>query len=253
MNEFISLVKSEHSKVKRNRGVWAFILLPFVLTMLNNLYIIYNSASLDEINVNPWKYLLGRYLLLSYSLIYPLVTCIFTYSLFDLEHGNSNFKGLFVLPVKKTKIFYAKVFYICEIVTISVLAAYVLFLLSGFLFASLFPRYAFQDYDARVIIGLFFLKLYLACLAVSSLNYFLSLLFKNFVMSLGIGCLGVVFSLVATQWKYIHIVPYHYPYQSYIDFIKEDTTLMNIDAIACIVYFFLFIGFSYLLFKRMKV
>ena len=127
MNQFFSLLKFEHLKSKLNFSVWLLLLLPWILGLLNMIYILYDAREHAEgLFLNPWLYTV-RYLFQLYAFLYPLLTAIMAYSLFDLEYRNLNFQRLFVLPVNRMCILGARLLFIVEVVTISVLGAYAAF------------------------------------------------------------------------------------------------------------------------------
>lgn len=250
---FTSLLKAEYFKAKGNVGVQIILLFPIVITLAIAVYLLYDSKNHPEVLTNnPWIVLMGRFLFLFYAFFYPLVIALFCYSLSDMEYKNQSFKQLFTLPVSKTNIFLAKIVVVVGTVFLSVLIAYVIFLLSGYLMGYILPRYGFQNYDVRLITAVFFFKVFVGVLSITFIQYFFSLIFRNFVLPIGLACFGTIFSLIAGKWKYIGFVPYHSIYNSFNSFMGEGITLFSKVEFINIGFIIAFALFSYFIFMRIK-
>lgn len=239
MSEFFSLLKFEHLKSKRNFSVWLMLLFPWVLSLLNMMYILYDAREHGlGLYMNPWLYMV-RYLFQLYALLYPLLTGILAYSLFDMEHRHSNFQRLFVLPVGRKCLLGARLFFVAELVTLSILGAYAAFCTFSFPLSWLLPHYDFCGYDAREMMAAFFVKLYQGVLVLACIHYAFSCLFRRFSVVLCIASIGLMFSVVFSRWEYIVYSPYYYPYQSYYDLMMEDASFMGAGGTAGILYILL--------------
>lgn len=245
LNSFYSMLKAEHYKTKRNSGILLILLFPLLITIFVDIYLIYKYSDVHQYAYNPWTTLLGRYIFSFYAFLYPLILAIFCYSFCEIEYKHNSIKQLFTLPVSKQKIFFAKITLLIEIVLISVLIGYFLFLLSGYFMSYLLPEYNFQNYDSRLIIATFFFKMFLASTAIVLIQFFLSLTFNNFTVPVGIACFGVVFMLVAGNWKYIDLVPYSFISKNNSDFFQGSTKIMNKIELISLLYILFFIISSY--------
>ena len=250
MNGFFSLLRFEHLKAKRNFSVWLILLLPWVLSLLNMVYILYDARGHDGLYLNPWLYTV-RYLFQLYVFLYPLLMGITSYSLFELEYRHSNFQRLFILPVSRNCVLGARLVFIWEVVTLSVLGAYAAFWTFSFPLFHFLPQYGFGEYDARGIMAVFFVKLYQGSLVLVYLHYLFSCLFKRFSVVLGITCLGLMFSIVAANWEYVVYSPYYYPYRAYMSLMKESISFINVGGIAGILYFLFTLPVMTFVYKKM--
>lgn len=208
MNSFLSILKAEHYKTKRNIGLKLILLFPLFVTLFVDLYLAYKYVDVYQFAYNPWIAVLGRYIFSFYVFMYPLVIAIFCYSYCDIEYKHQSIKQLFTLPITKSKIYLAKSFLLIEVLLISILTAYFLFMLSGYVMSYAMPEYNYQNYDSRIIIGVFFFKLFIASIAIAFIQLFLSLTFNNFTIPIGFACFGVFFAIIANRWKYIDFIPY---------------------------------------------
>nr|WP_297169242.1 ABC transporter permease [uncultured Dysgonomonas sp.] len=251
---FLSLLKSEYFKARYNSGVWLMLFFPLLITTGINIYIYIKAdhAILDStiiFDYNPWQFILGRYTFQLYSMLYPIISSILCYSLCDMEYKNNGFKLLFTLPTNKRMIYTSKLIVLFEIIFLSICIAYLLFLFSGYLMSYFLPGYGFQDYDVRKIILIYFSSLYIGIIAICMIQYTLSLLFKSFVLPIGIGCMGTMFCLIAQRWQYIDYVPYNIGWKAFNGFFSE----LNFNfEYTNIVYILVFIVIGYYLFQRIR-
>src|SRR5690606_8344407 len=132
-NTFLKAFSSEQYKLSKNRQLFWILLFPVLLILMVDAYIIYEAgrSAFAGSLPNPWKLLLGRYVFQFFYLIYPILIAIFVYACCEVEYKNNNYKILFTLPVSKANIFFSKALFIIVIVLLSVLLAYLFFLLSG--------------------------------------------------------------------------------------------------------------------------
>lgn len=100
-----------------------------------------------------------------------LVLC----GLYRKEFKNDNYLLLFLFPVPRGTVYVAKLIYLISMTFLSVLIAYVAFMLSGFILGVCLPSMGFQNFDVRIlVISVFFRVL---------LGYCLSLLFNMCLVS----------------------------------------------------------------------
>ncbi len=248
--DFISILKAEHYKARGNFAVLLMLLYPLTILLIVDIYIIYESKGSDMFGYNPWVYILGRYTFNFFVFLYPMITSILCYSLCEIESKNNNYKQLFTLPVNKLSLFLAKIIYLIEIILLSVLIAYIFFLISGYCFSYILPELTFQDYDARGIIFIVFCKIFLSLLAIASIQYCLSLTFKSFVIPISIGCFITIFTLlVCSKWDYNYLIPYYSINNASISF-SHEVDILGMEHYYNIIFYIVFMIIGYFLFKR---
>jgi hypothetical protein len=256
MNEFIHILYSEHFKAKRNFGIWIAILFPLLIALITNGYIIYKYGELEgSFTFNPWSILLGRYMFQFFPFLFPIIISILCYSLCDIEYKNNSYKLLFTLPIKYWKIYFAKVIFLFEIIFISTLVSYCCYLGSGCLLSRITPELHFQDFDIRWTAFAFHWKLLISLLSIASIQYCLSLMFKNFAISIGFGSFATIFSLIAfNQSSFNDYIPYYLLYKVQNAFYNEisDIEKYNYVGIGCIIIFFL-LGYFILYRRKSKI
>lgn len=248
---FISMFKAEHFKTKRNIAVLSFLLFPFIATMSICAYIAIKASALIVFETNPWTDLLGNSLLIMY-LFYPFLVTILVYSLCDMEYKNGNFKRLFTLPYPMHTLFASKILFLFEIIFISTLIAYASFLLSGSILNHFFPALSFHDYDIRLSCFIAHTRLFISLLAVSFIQYWLSLIFKNFVIPIGFGGFMTLFSLFTMNKEHSYLNPFVSVIHSMDEFVTYQSISFSKHEYLCLAYIIVFLFINFFTFKLQK-
>jgi len=117
------------------------------------------------------------------------------------------------LPISKFSVYAAKYFYALFLIFLC-LALFVAFTLGfGNLLGLLKPELKFKDYNmSNTLVQLYF-KLFMSSLGILSIQFLLSLLFRDFLKPMGIGFISVITGiiLVSNRWEYAYWFPYSHP------------------------------------------
>ena len=249
-NTFYKAFASDQYKLSKNKEIFGVLFLPALIVLMVFFYLIYN-APIEETGMNPWSISLGRYVFQFFFFLFPVLIAVFVHSCCDIEYKNNNYKLLFTLPISHTKIYLAKALYILLIVSFSVILAYLLFLLSGYLLQFIAPNYGFQNFDFREIAFYTFLKLWIGCLAVSMVQFALSLFFRSFIYPIGFSLFMTVFCSVISSKKAAEYIPYSSSPKSLSNIMNEIISIENLDYIN-LIYVVVFLGINYFIFIRKK-
>ena len=248
-----TILKSEHYKLRFNIAIWLFLLFPLFMTLCVDIYVLFKHA--DAVNnptitfdYNPWVWILGRYIFDFYALLFPILAAILSYSLCDVEYKNYGFRLLFTRPISKLTIYSSKMVFLLEINFISLLIGYLAFLLSGFALDKLLPGYEFSSYNVNNLTAFYFLYLFIALSAVSIMQYYLSLIFKSFVLPIGFAGFMTIFGVIAQNKDYIYLIPYSIVwrlnycfYSGIINFSKGEYVNIAYVLFFVVISFFVFI------------
>jgi lantibiotic transport system permease protein len=195
-------------------GFWSPVLLPLLLCLL--LFIGFFNHS-DKLSQSPgmmlWLQFAGAILGIMGSLILPMLIVFIAYSVNSIEHKAETWKSLFSLPISKLSVYSAKYFYAFFLVFLC-LTLFVLFTLGfGNLLGVLKPQLKFSEYHVASLLTQVYFKLFLSSLGILSIQFLLSLLFRDFLKPMGIGFVctitGVI--LAGNGWKYAYLFPYSHP------------------------------------------
>jgi len=185
----------------------------------------------------------------------PMGVILATSLITQIEYKNNTWKQLHSLPLGFTTIFFSKL----AVIIVMVLQFFILFNM-GIYLSALIPYLLVSGvhYPKIPIPFMAILKedvyFFIDCLPIISLQYLISLQFKNFLIPIGIGFGLWVASLSALSWKFGYFIPYTY---CILNFLKSQgnnkaaTPGMNIHYLA-IGYFAVFTIVSYFLYINKK-
>jgi hypothetical protein len=214
MKGFILSFRSEFYKTRKTMGFWSSVLLPLLLCLL--LFVGFLTHS-DKLAHSPgmilWLQFAGAILGIMGSLILPMLIVFIAYSVNSIEHKADTWKTLFSLPISKLSVYSAKYLYAFFLVFLCLLL-FVLFTLGfGNLLGALKPELKFSEYNVASLLTQVYFKLFLSSLGILSIQFLLSLLFRDFLKPMGIGFVctitGVI--LAGNGWKYAYLFPYSHP------------------------------------------
>jgi hypothetical protein len=195
-------------------GFWSPVLLPLLLCLL--LFVGFYNKS-DKLSQAPgmilWLQFAGAILGIMGSLILPMLIVFIAYSVNSIEHKADTWKTLFSLPISKLSVYAAKYFYAFFLVFLCLLL-FVLFTLGfGNLLGVLKPELKFSEYHVASLLTQVYFKLFLSSLGILSIQFLLSLLFRDFLKPMGIGFTATITGVIlaANGWKYAYLFPYSHP------------------------------------------
>jgi lantibiotic transport system permease protein len=215
MKGFLLSLQSEFYKSRKTLGFWSAILLPLVIIMLESIGFFVKSGMLAK---NPPRELWGQFagipMAVMGSFLLPMFAVFVGYSVNNIEHRSDTWKMLFTLPINKWSLYSAKFVYAVILVFICLL------LFCGFTigFANLLhlikPQLRFNEYHMEDKLAQIYFKLFLASMGILSLQFLMSLLWKDFLKPMGIGFVGVIVGSILVRWEYAYLFPYSQPLQA---------------------------------------
>ena len=217
MKGFLLSFRSEFYKTRKTMGFWSAVLLPLLICLLLFVGFFNKSNHLANMpGMMAWLQFAGAILAVMGSLLLPMLIIFIAYSVNNIEHKSETWKSLFSLPIAKWSIYSAKYFYAFFLVFLC-LALFMLFTLGfGNFLSMLKPELKFNEYHIEKLLAQIYFKLLLASLGILSIQFLLSLLFRDFLKPMGIGftltIAGVIFANVG--WQYAYLFPYSLPMQT---------------------------------------
>lgn len=217
MKGFILSFRSEFYKTRKTMGFWSPVLLPFLLSLL--LFVGFFNKADHQAHLPGmilWLQFAGAILAIMGSLILPMLIVFIAYSVNSIEHKADTWKTLFSLPLSKLSVYAAKYFYAFFLVFLC-LALFVVFTLGfGNLLGVVKPDLKFGEYHIEGLLSEIYLKLFLSSLGILSIQFLLSLLFRDFLKPMGIGFVATITGVILASngWKYAYLFPYSQPWLS---------------------------------------
>jgi len=214
MKGFILSFRSEFYKSRKTAGFWSPIILPLLLCTLISIGFYHISDKLVAIpGMMLWTRFAGAILGVMGSLLLPMLIVFIAYSVNSIEHKADTWKTLFSLPISKLSVYAAKYLYALFLVFLC-LALFVLFTIGfGNLLGVLTPNLKFAEYSMTSTLIQLYFKLFLSSLGILSIQFLLSLLFRDFIKPMGIGFVGTITGVILATagWQYAYWFPYSHP------------------------------------------
>jgi len=219
-----SIIKTEFLKSKRSASVRLTLIgsafIPFIFLMI---YIFKPEHFMKALAVNPWieHYLNGYQSGTAFLL--PMFIILITSLVTQTETKNNAWKQVYASPVSITSVVLAK-FIMVQVIIISCFILFDLYMGLTAVAANIVnPGYKFfsSHLDMNAVL-MYTLKIYTATLAISAIQFWISLRFKNYILPLGIGMALLITGLIVMNWEYIYLYPYAYPLLTFMSSIKQN-------------------------------
>lgn len=242
---------AELLKTKRSAAFWLSVtgalFLPVIFFLM---YYFKPAVFIPQLQPDPWTghFLRGWQSLSTFLL--PMFIILVCSLITQIEFKSNAWKQVFASPQSLAEIFLSK------FITIHLMILFCFLLFNIFMFASAIAVNLFNaDYPffSHKInwqdLLLLNLKTYISILAISAIQYWLSLRFKNFITPIGIGLALLITALIIMRWEHIAAVPYAYPALTFLSAVKKQGPLLQNHELNSIGYF---LAFSLLAFLDMK-
>lgn len=216
MQGLLISLQSEFYKSRKTLAFWAAILLPLLICGLIAISTFLKAEKILSMNYPPqvlWMNYSGAALGIMGSLILPFYVIFMAFSVNNIEHKNDTWKTLFAQPIHKISIYSAKYLYAVLLIFICLSLFLLLTYGSGVLLHQLEPRFRFDLYDPFEFLAKVYLKLFLGSLGILSLQFFISLVWSDFLKPMGLGFVGLIAGVIAASkgWEYAYTIPYCHP------------------------------------------
>lgn len=224
----LPLIALEFSKLRATPAFWISVIGPFFLSALVFTIFFFAGESLVRQGMNPYDYFLSLGWNNSAFFLLPLYVILINALVVNVEHNNQGWKLLLTAPVSRLSIYLAKWISIVLFIFLTYVLFVLLLLGFAFLLALLKPEIGFSGYspDLQRLFWWFF-KMFVASLAMSTLQYQLSLWMKNVITPIGIGLLGVIGGLILIEnWKHVEYYPWAFTSQSFLSMSQGQNQLV---------------------------
>lgn len=216
MKGFILSFRSEFYKTRKTAGFWSAVILPVLICGL--IFVGFFSHA-DKIAANHtsgmmlWMEYAGAILGVMGSLLLPILIVFIAYSVNSIEHKADTWKTLFSLPISKLSVYSAKFLYALFLMLLCLVLFDALTIVSGNLLGTLKPALKFHEYSITHTLTELYIKLFLSALGILSIQFLLSLLFRDFLKPMGIGFAATIGGVIMASmgWQYAYLFPYSHP------------------------------------------
>ncbi|WP_266205264.1 ABC transporter permease [Pontibacter kalidii] len=216
-----SSLSAETLKLKNTFALWLSVLAPCALLSMNVLAFWSKGQHFITEGVNPWHRFAMQNFSLYTILLMPIFIALLTSLTNGIEHKSNGWKHLYSLPLPKSTIYTAKATTVVGLVLLSN-AVFVLGYLAGGLFLMLVrPDLGFESMVGLTVVLVAVVKLFLSTFVIIAVQFWLSIRWSSFALSMGVGIVAIITVMVAMRWEYIHLYPFAYPFMSIKSFPAE--------------------------------
>ncbi len=214
----LNSLNSELLKIRKTAAFWLVIggslFIPFVMILIQLSYP--TKTAVKNADVNFWEIFYNESWQSMAMFLLPMGIILVTGMLAQLEYKNNTWKQLYASPQPLSYIFLVKL----TVILLLMLMFLLLFNLGIFL-SVLIPALFLADipFPTAAFPFLLYLKssalYFIDCLPIIALQYLISLRYKNFLVPVGIGFIGIIATLFAISWEFGYTLPYTYTSLNY--------------------------------------
>ena len=239
---FVTSIRAESIKVKRSSAFWLSLLgaafIPFIFLLM---YFFKPDVFVPNLGNDPWRsHILHGWQALSIFLL-PMFVILTCSLITQIEFKNNTWKQVYSSPQTLGHVFFSKLFVIHCMILFCFLLFNIFLIGSGILANLLNKKYTFfsSPVDWEMLLRTNF-KSYISVLGISGIQYWLSLRFKNFIASIGIGLALLITALILMNWEHIYKVPHAFPLLTFDAVFKKRHRLLENHEWNSIAYFIAF-------------
>lgn len=214
MKGFILSFRSEFYKTRKTAAFWSAVILPMLICGAVFIGFFTQSNKLANLpGMMLWMQFSGMILAPMGAFLLPMLIVFVAYSVNSIEHKADTWKTLFSLPVSKLSVYTAKYLYALFLLLITLVLFLTLTVGSGHLLEILKPELKFHEYSIAHMLTEIYIKLFFSALGILSIQFLLSLLFRDFLKPMGIGFVAVIVGDIvgSAGWQYAYLFPYAHP------------------------------------------
>ncbi len=253
MKAFFLSLYSEYYKTRKTLAFWGAVILPlFLCTVVFAAYYLKADEIAKKMAGAPPIAVWGQYAFMIIgvmgTLLLPMYLIFMTYSVNNVEHKADTWKSLFSLPVAKWIIYYSKAFYTILLVALSMFLFVLLTMGFGFLLGTFKPQLNLLKADINEVftkISLIYLKLFFASLGIISVQFMMSLVWKDFLKPMGFGFILLVTSVIIVKWEFSYLIPYTHPVNAIMSSTVKDIEIFTKEVWVSFAYAMVFFSAGY--------
>jgi hypothetical protein len=256
MHTLLMSIRAEMLKTRRTAAVWLSCIAGSFIPVIVSIVVICRPDSFVRLFVaDPW----WQYMLASWvgavPFLLPVYVILICSMIGQIEYRNGTWKQVYASPRSYFDIYFTKYIVILLFVLFSLIMFNLTLVVGGYTIGLINSKFAFtQTLPPFGHMIRLTSRIFIAILAMSAIQYWLSIRFRNFIVSFGIGFAVMVTSLILQVWDPAHYIPYLYPTQVYRHEmfgggIPTEETLRNSILIFITV---MLLGYLDLLYRREK-
>jgi len=210
---FSIAVQTELIKAKRSSAFWLCLIgSGFIPGIHFLMYSLKPKDFVTRLKMHPWETHFMHCWQAFSAFLLPMFVIIVCSMITQIEFKNNTWKQVFASPQSLADIFLSKLTTILFMI-LFLFVMFTVFIIAGGLLVNLINKdYTFLHNSPDWMLMLKMnLKSLVALLGIISIQYWLSLRIKNFIVPIAIGLALLITTLIILSWEHIYKVPFAYP------------------------------------------
>ena len=248
----IKTFRSEILKTKRTASFYFTLIAAAATPFLFFIFVTLDGFEPGE-EKDPFNAIFNRFQMTG-LVIFPLFVILICTLLPQLEYRNNTWKQVFASPQTKANVFVAKFLNIHLLMWVFLIANFLLMFLVAVSTHFVFPdlNILSQPLNVQRILANY-LNAYMSLLAIVSMQFWLGLRFKNFIVPIAIGFgLWLAGTLIILEYHSPYGIYFPYSFHVFANFSQYKSQLNQAEWSSA-GYAVLFLGLSFIDFRRMRM
>lgn len=239
--------RAELIKTKRTASFWISLVgsgfIPLIFFLV---YVLRAERNYTRLAATPWEVHFSEGYQAFSSFLLPMFVILICSLIPQIEYKNNAWKQVFTTPQSVGTIFFSKYISILLMIVFLFVMFNVFMILAAVIPNLIFSKYTFlsSSFDWGGLAKLN-IKSFVSLMAIVSIQYWLSLRFKNFIVPIAIGLCLLITSMILLPWEHISKVPYAFPSLSFLRSVQpnvnhaSDSFFQNheLNSIAYFIFF----------------
>jgi len=225
MASFIINTKVELWKCRKTAAYWLTLLASVFVPIVSWLILVSKPSHFTkELKPDAWHIYMNMNWQPAAAFFLPMYVILVTSLVVQIEYRNNTWKQVYASPRSYADVFFSKFLVIHLLILASLLVFNLTIIMTGFAANMVASGYTFFDApvpwkEMLTLTG----KMYSSILAVTAIQYWLSLRLRNYIAPVGIGLALLITAIMIIQWEKIHFYPYAYTALTYFKNLNKGT------------------------------
>jgi lantibiotic transport system permease protein len=215
---FILNTRAEFLKSKQTAAFWLTVIGAAFVPVINLIKLLARPDHfVPGLKNDPWLITINDNWEVAAIFLLPMYVILATSLVVQIEYKNNTWKQVYASPRTLADIFFSRFIVIHSLILFCFILFNAFIILTS-LAVNLFQKgYTFFDHAVPFKHMLVLIvKIYFSTLAISAIQYWLSLRFRNFIIPMGIGLGLLISGIIVHQWDRLYFHPYMYPIISFM-------------------------------------
>ena len=244
---FVLNSKAEFLKSKRTAAFWITVVGAAFVPIISSIMLVARPGHfIPALKKDPWQLIIidnwqaGAFFLL------PMFVILVTSLVVQTEYKNNTWKQVYASPRTIADIFFSRFIVIHTLILLAFILFNAFIIITACAANLLQKGYTFFDHPVpwKTLIALT-IKLYFSVLAITSIQYWLSLRFRNFIIPVGIGLALLIIGFMINQWEQLYCYPYMYPIIFFWPDFQKKTAFLNKAQVFDTIWFAVVLGIAF--------